>query len=283
VAGDSPLDLVQTDDSTAPESGTQSVNDLATHLAPLQQRLDQSDRENVALKAQLQQVTQYLAAQQQAGRGGEAPKAPTKEDGDAFLQRFVADPERVIAEMAGRMADERIKTVVAPYLVGSVQGQYSQALDAAQTRVVKEAGEEFWKEVEPLLVQQLQGIPNEAIRLNPTTVKTTLNSILGDEKVSEKFDAAKAKVREARRNAEKAKPPSVLGTPGRSLAGLGSDDLTDEDRRALEEMGRRGLKVSEADFKLQRRVEVERGARNLDLDEMIALRDKHAPKRQARA
>jgi len=223
------------------------------------------------LAQQLQQTQAQLAAQQQR-QSAPAPALNGADADQTWLNEFVAKPtEKLNAHLEAKF-QELARQYIAPPLAGIAQTVAAQTLREQAYRVDNRFGDGTYQEVFRILA----GMP-ENMRLQPDTVKRTMDALIGSDELAgelEKRSAAKVK---AVNEANKRRPPSPLGTPGRSPVGPDTE-IDDDDRVFQSVLKGAGITFSDEDLKLSKQMEP-----GMSLDEMLDAREKLKPARREKA
>lgn len=196
-----------------------SAADLSAQLARgIQQAM-------APLAAEVADLRQHL----QSRPSPSAPSTPTPSPAGGeggFLEQFVAQPE---ATLRGAV-DQIVSPVLAPALGVLTEAEATRQ----QQRVVARYGEKGWREVvEPRLRERQAQLvrENPTTAANPQVLRHLVSSILGEDDVADALEAHRQETArmaaDAARNRER--PPSFVGTPGRSYQREEGDELSAAD------------------------------------------------------
>lgn len=231
------------------------------------------------LQQQLHQTQAQLAAQQQAAaaRPAPAPLAPGVDPDQAWLNEFVAKPTEKLNAYIDEKFQQLARQHIAPPLAGIAQTVAAQTLREQASRVEARFGAGTYTEViAPHLERILGGMP-ENMRLQPDTVKRTVDALLGSDELADELGKRASAKAKAENEANRRRPPSPMGSPGRQPGGLDLD-INDEDRAFQTALRDAGFEFGDEDLKLSKQVsEAVRGSKDQSLDAMLDARDKIRP------
>jgi len=266
---DSPSGAPSGDDASSP--GVQLAGLMQTAIGP---HVEATTRQMQAMEARINQLTGALAAAGSRDPAGDATK--TDGAGKTLIERFVENPEAILAEVEAR-AEQRVTQRMAPYILGSVQETQEKTLREQQARVDGIYGEGTFEQV---LVKDLinifQEMP-EQLRFNPKAIRRSVDSLLGSEELRPELDKrreTRARKAHEAKEAERKKPPSFLGNPRGGADANGEPVIDQNDRAVMAKIAENGFDFSESDMRLVRKL-----PKGVSLDDQLDALERMTPKR----
>lgn len=280
MADDSPFPQAS-DDGGGSDEETAAPNDAGTQMAQIISAATgpalAEQRAAMGMMAQQLQQTQAELAQLRSRPAPSAPTAPGVDPDQTWLNEFVAKPtEKLNAAMEAKF-QELARTYIAPPLAGIAQTVAAGVQREQAQRVEARFGAGTYAEVfQPHLERILAGMP-ETMRFQPDTVKRTMDALIGSDELAPELNKRAAAKAKAELDTNKRRPPSPMGSPGRSP--LGPDlEISDEDRVFQTALSEAGFTFSDDDIKLDRQIRSALdGHKDQSLDAMLDARDKIRP------
>lgn len=189
------------------------------------------------------------------------PSEPSK-PADQWIEEFVKDPDTALSSKLGSKLDAWAEERLGPHLAAFAESAQTQHIQAQRARVDSRWGPGVWDEVFSGPVQAaLQDLPPH-LRANGRSIESIVSLLAGSDQLSSKLESKRSEWRK-KQDAERRKPPSFLGNPGRDPH-TDPTEVTDEDRRAIESLQRHGYTFDEGSLKKLRGVT----GKGLDIESM---------------